>query len=338
MKHFIRVAILVIILTVLIGFGLDKVGYMPELASVQGEAIDELFTKHIWVISFLFSLIIGFMLYSFVVFRQKPGENKDGDHFEGHTGLEIVWTIVPLAIVMYFSFLGATALAETRRADPNAYNITVVGSQWSWRFDYDDYEFSSSELRLPVDRQALLMMTSTDVIHSFWVPEFRVKQDALPGEGMERELRVTPTELGNYKVRCAEMCGTEHAYMLADVIVMEVSDFEEWVEEQQGGPSGDAAERGEVWSQQFGCQACHSTDGSERIGPTWLDLYQSTETLIDGTTVVVDDDYLYESIVDPQATIVEGYENVLMPPTGESMTEEQILDVVEYIESLSEHE
>jgi cytochrome c oxidase subunit 2 len=336
MKHFIRVAILVIILTVLIGFGLDKVEYMPKLASVQGKVIDELFQKHVWVISFLFSLIIGFMLYSFVFFRQKPGEKEDGDHFEGHTGLEIAWIILPLGIVMYFSFLGAAALAETRRADPNAYNITVVGSQWSWRFDYEDYDFSSSELRLPVDRQALMMLTSTDVIHSFWVPEFRVKQDALPGDGMERELRVTPTELGNYKLRCAEMCGTEHAYMLADVIVMEVSDFEAWVEEQTEGPSDDPIERGELWYEQYGCLACHSVDGSDRIGPTWAGLYGKEEILADGTTIVVDKDYLIESILDPQANIVEGFESVVMPPTGDSMTEEQIQDIVDFIESLTE--
>ena len=180
------------------------------------------------------------------------------------------------------------------------------------------------------------MMTSTDVIHSFWVPEFRVKQDALPGEGMERELRVTPTELGDYKLRCAEMCGTEHAYMLADVIVMEVSDFEEWVEEQAEGPVGNAIERGEVWYQQFGCIACHSIDGSDRLGPTWAGLYGKEETLVDGTTIVVDEGFLTESILDPQAAIIEGYENILMPPTGESMTEEQVNDIVEFIESLSE--
>ena len=338
MKHFVRVAILVAVLTVLIGYGLDNLGYMPVLASVQGEAIDALFQKHVWAISFLFSLIMGFMLYSIVVFRRKPGEEGDGDHFEGNTSLEIVWTIVPLIIVLYFAYLGANALAETRRADPNAYNITVVGAQWSWRFDYTDYGFSSSELRLPVDRQALLMMTSVDVIHSFWVPEFRVKQDALPGEGMERELRVTPTEVGNYKVRCAELCGLEHAYMLADVIVMEVDDFEAWVAEQTGEPGGDPAERGAEISQQFGCLACHSTDGSESIGPSWAGLYESTETLSDGSTVVVDDDYLMQSILDPQAAIVAGYDKVIMPPIGASMTDDQIQAVIEFIESLSENE
>jgi len=336
MKHFFRVAVLVAMLTVLIGFGLDNSGYMPALASVQGAVIDQLFRKHVWVISFLFSLISGFMLYSFVVFRRKPGEEGEGDHFEGHTGLEIIWTIVPLATVLYFAFLGASALAETRRADPNAYNITVVGSQWSWRFDYEDYGFSSTELRLPIDQQSLLTMTSTDVIHSFWVPEFRLKQDALPGEGMERELRITPTVIGNYKLRCAELCGLEHAYMVSDVIVMEINDFKKWVEEQSEGPSDDPIVRGELWYEQYGCLACHSIDGTPRIGPTWAGIFGMDELLADGSTIVVDKEYLIESIVDPQAAIVNGYGSVVMPPTGDSLTDEQINDIVEFIESLAE--
>jgi cytochrome c oxidase subunit 2 len=336
MKHFIRVAILVAFLTVAVGFGLGAIGLMPELASLQGIPIDDLFDLHIWVISFLFALIVGFILYSIIVFRRKPGEEGDGDHFKGHTGLEIIWTILPLGTVLYFSFLGSTTLAETRRADPDAYNISVVGQQWTWRFDYTDYGFSSIELRLPVDRQALLELTSSDVIHSFWVPEFRVKQDALPGEGMERELRITPTETGTYKVRCAELCGLEHAYMVADVIVMEVEDFEDWLEDQLESRSDDPIERGAEWYQQFGCLACHSVDGSERAGPTWLNLIGSEETLTDGTIITVNDNYLVESILNPQAKIVQGYENVVMPPTGSNMNEQQIEDIIEFIKSLSE--
>lgn len=334
MKHFIRVALLVAVLTVIVGFGLQAVGLMPELASAQGIPIDELFNLHIWVISFLFALIIGFMLYSIIAFRRKPGEEGEGDHFVGNTGLEVVWTIVPLGIVLYFAFLGSTALADTRRADPQAIEVTVVGQQWSWRFDYEDYGFSSSELVLPVNKQALLLLVSNDVIHSFWVPEFRVKQDALPGEGMERELRLTPTELGNYKVRCAELCGLEHAYMLADVRVVSEDEFTAWVGEQLAGISDDPVVRGEKWYTQFGCLACHSVEGSKRAGPTWLDLYGAEETLTDGTLITVDEGYLIESILDPQAKILKGYENIVMPPTGQNMSEQQIQDLIEFIKSL----
>jgi cytochrome c oxidase subunit 2 len=276
------------------------------------------------------------MLYSIFAFRRKPGETGEGDHFEGNTSLEIVWTIVPLITVLYFAFLGSTALAETRRADPYAMEVNVIGQQWSWRFEYPEYGFSSTELVLPVDEQALLIMSSTDVIHSFWVPEFRVKQDMLPGENMERELRITPTDIGSYTVRCAELCGTQHAYMTAPVKVLQVNDFDAWVEGQLASISDDPVVRGEKWYTEYGCLACHSVDGAERAGPTWLGVYGSQETLTDGTTVTVDDEYIYESIIDPQAKIVEGYENVVMPPTGETMSEEQIQDVIEFIKSLEE--
>ena len=334
MKHFIRVAIIVAILTVAVGFGLQALGLMPKLASAQGVSIDRLFHLEIWVISFLFALIVGFMLYSIIAFRRKPGEEGEGDHFEGHTGLEIVWTVVPLAIVLYFAFMGSSALAETRRTDPNALNVTVVGQQWSWRFDYEDYGFSSTQLVLPVNKQVLLTLKSNDVIHSFWVPEFRVKQDALPGAGMERELRVTPTELGSYKVRCAELCGLEHAYMLADVKVVSQDGYQAWVDQQLASISSNPAERGEKWYQQFGCLACHSVDGAKRAGPTWLGLYGRQETLTDGSTISVDEAYLTKSILEPQFQIVKGFENVVMPPTGQNMSEQQVKDVIEYIKSL----
>ncbi len=333
MKHFIRVAILVAALTLIVGFSLQALGLMPDLASLQGEPIDRLFNLEIWVISFLFALIVGFMLYSIIVFRRKPGEEGDGDHFEGHTGLEVVWTLVPLAIVLYFAFIGSTALAETRRADPQAIEIDVIGQQWSWRFDYEE-GFSSTELVLPVDKQALLNLSSNDVIHSFWVPEFRVKQDALPGKGMERELRVTPTELGSYTVRCAELCGLEHAYMNAPVKVVSQDGYEAWVEQQLASISADPVERGEIWYTQFGCLACHSIDGEKKAGPTWFGLYGSEETLSDGTTVTVDDEFLIRSILEPQAQITAGYESIVMPPTGQNMSEAQIKDLIEFIKSL----
>jgi cytochrome c oxidase subunit 2 len=336
MKHFIGVAVLVAVLTVAVGFGLTQIGLLPDQASLQAVPIDALFQKHIWAIAFLFALIVGFMLYSIVVFRRRPGDESEGDHFDGHTGLEVFWTVVPLIAVLYFAYLGADALAETQRPDPHALEVDVIGVQWSWRFDYTEYGFSSTELRLPVDQQVLLNIYSTDVIHSFWVPEFRVKQDALPGEGMQRELRITPTELGEYVVRCAELCGTQHAYMTAPVIVMEAEDFEAWAIEKAAAPSDDPVERGAEWYQQYGCLACHSTDGSESLAPTWLGIYGSQETLTDATTVTVDDAYLFKSIREPQVQIVQGYEDILMPPTGETMTDEQVNDLVAFIKSLSE--
>jgi cytochrome c oxidase subunit 2 len=333
MKHFAIVAVLVILVTVAVSAGLDAVGLMPVQASAQAGVIDRLFSLHVKVISFLFALIIVMIVYSVVVFRRRPGETGDGDHFEGHTGLEIAWTLAPLATVLLFAGLGAQALADTRRPDPNAFVVKVVASQWTWRFEYPDYDVSSTSLNLPVNRQAVLQLTSTDVIHSFWVPEFRVKQDALPGDALIKELRVTPTRVGEYKVRCAELCGRQHAYMENAVVVMSQADFDAWIA-KEAAVSADPVARGEKWATQY-CLSCHTVDGSQGVGPTWKGLYGKQETLADGATVTVDDAYLRESILDPNAKVVQGFQPNLMPQTfKDQLQDQQISDLIEYIKTL----
>jgi cytochrome c oxidase subunit II len=180
-----------------------------------------------------------------------------------------------------------------------------------------------------------LKMISTDVIHSFWIPEFRVKQDILPGgDDMVRELRVTPNLEGKYTLRCAEMCGRLHANMEAPVVVLSQVDFDAWVTEQSQAVPEDPIERGRFWAQQYGCLACHSTDGTPLIGPTWQGVYMHEVPLEDGTTVIADEAYLYESIVDPGAKIVLGFANIMPANIAEDMTEEQIAEVIEFIKTL----
>jgi cytochrome c oxidase subunit 2 len=176
-------------------------------------------------------------------------------------------------------------------------------------------------------------MTSNDVIHSFWVPEFRVKQDLVPGR--ITELRVTPTLEGNYKVRCAELCGTSHAYMEKPVVVSSQDDFDAWMTEQLAlaeeasqTPEG----RGQATVAANGCAACHSINGATGIGPTWFGLFDHEVELTDGSVVVADEAYIHESIKAPQAKIVRGFENQLMPNYG--FTDEQIDDIVAYIKTL----
>jgi len=334
MKHFVVVGVLVVIVTLLLGLVLTPANLLPVQASQQSIVIDNLFGLHFWIIAFLFSLIVVFMVYSMVVFRRKKGETGDGDHFEGHTGLEIAWIVLPLATVLFFAYIGADALAETRRKDPQAMEVKVIGSQWSWRFEYPQYGITSAELRVPVDKQVLLKLTSTDVIHSFWVPEFRVKQDAVPGDNMIKDLRITPTLIGDYKVRCAELCGRQHAYMESPVIVQSEADFQAWVTEQTALPKEPEA-RGERWARQFACLACHSVDRSPLVGPTWKGLFGKQETLTDGTAVTVDETYLLESIVNPNLKITQGFQPGLMPQTfADTLTPDQINDIVAYIQTL----
>lgn len=333
MRHFVIVGILVIVMAVLTYIGLAAVGLMPLAASTQAGPIDWLWDLEVMTISFLFALIVVPMAYSLVVFRRKEGDTTDAEHIEGNTNLEITWTIVPLFIVMVFAYLGAGNLAEIRRVDPAAMVVKVTGIQWSWKFEYPTYGVVSDELHIPEGKQILLQMTSNDVIHSFWVPEFRVKQDLVPGR--ITELRFTPSLVGNYKVRCAEICGTSHAYMESPVIVSTQDNFDAWMTEQVKLAEQAAATpegRGQALVAANGCAACHSVNGAAGIGPTWLGVFGRQERLTDGSSVTVDEVYIHESIKAPQAKIVAGFETQLMPTYG--FTDEQIADIIAYIKTL----
>jgi cytochrome c oxidase subunit 2 len=332
MKHGIRVLLFIAILFVLGVLALNKKWLLPEEASLQAGPIDQLFGLHFVVIAFLFALIVGIMVYSLIFFRRKPGDLSDGAYFKYNDKLEITWTAIPLIVVISVSVFGSGILAKTMRADPNAMKVKVIGQQWAWRFEYPEYGITSTELVLPVDQQSLFVLTSSDVIHSFWVPEFRVKQDALPD--MERELRITPSEIGDYTLMCAEMCGREHAYMNAPVHVLSKDDFNAWVGEQLASVSDDPVVRGETWYNQYGCYACHSTDGTKKTGPTFSGLYGKTETMEDGSTVQVDEAYLIESIIHPDAKIVQGFTNAMPKNFGDQLSEAQINDLIEFIKSL----
>lgn len=334
MLHFVVVGILVIVTAILAYFGVNILWPLPLAASAQAAPIDWMWNLQMIAISFLFALIVVPMLYSLIVFKRKKGDASEGEHIEGNTRLEITWTILPLIVVLIFAYLGAGTLADTRRVDPNAMVVKVTGFQWGWKFDYPEYGISSNELYLPVNQQVLLKMESRDVIHSFWVPEFRVKQDLVPGR--VTELRITPTVPGDiYKVRCAELCGTSHAFMENPVIVVDDAGFSAWVAEQQALAAGAAQTpegRGQALSVANGCAACHSIDGSGGIGPTWFRLAGSEVQLVGGATITADDAFLAESIKEPQAKIVAGFESQQMPAYG--FTDEQIADIIAYIKTL----
>jgi cytochrome c oxidase subunit 2 len=333
MRHFLVVGILVIVMAVLTYAGLNAVGLMPVEASAQAVSIDWLWNWQIVTISFLFSLIVVPMVYSLIVFRRKKGDTGDGEHIEGNTPLEIAWTVVPLFIVLAFAYMGAYSLGVTRRVDPNALVIKVHAQQFVWTFEYPDYGIISKELHLPVNKQVVLKMDSADVIHSFWVPEFRVKQDVVPGR--VTEYRITPTLIGNYKVRCSELCGVSHAYMEGPVFVDSQSDYTSWIS-AQAAVAAEAAKtpegQGKLLTIRNGCIGCHSTDGAKMTGPTWKGLYGSKVDLADGTTVVADDAYISESILNSKAKEVAGFSPTVMPPYA--LTDDEISNIIAYFKTL----
>jgi cytochrome c oxidase subunit 2 len=262
-------------------------------------------------------LILGFILYSVFAFRLKDGDEEDGAHFHSHTVLEVVWTIIPLIVVIVLGIWAAFILGVVTAEEPDEMAVEVAGRQWSWAFSYPDYPDIgvSQELVLPIDRPVRLEMKSDDVLHSFWVPEFRVKQDLLPGT--VTILRITPTLIGEYKVRCAEICGLDHANMRSEVSVVSQGDFDSWVADRMVSIANlSPEERGQKWATDFGCTACHSIDGSELPGPTWQGVFGNEELLESGSSVTVDEEYIRNSIFHPADEIVSGFQNI-MPATFE---------------------
>ncbi len=337
MKHILIASVLVVVVAVLVILGLRAADLVPQLASEEGKLVDQLFQWQMYVIAFIFALIVVFVLYAVVVFRRRPGETEEGRYVKGHVPLEIAWTVIPLIIVMGFGVVSAQQLSSMTADVPDELVVEVTGFQFGWRFDYPEAGVSSQDLVLPVGRKTLLKITSTDVIHSFWVPEFRVKQDAVPGRWTE--LRVTPTEVGDYRIRCAEMCGYAHSVMYAPVQVVGAEDFAGWLAGKalESRPAADMTpeEKGAAVADATGCMGCHSVDGSESVGPTWLGLFGSEVQLEDGSTVTADEAYVRDSILDPESQIVAGYPK-LMPPAYSTLEEGDIEALIAYIKSLGQ--
>ncbi len=333
MKHFLIVAVLVIASTFAIHAGLASIGLLPKEASAQAVNTDQLFNIYIWATAFVFSLIVVILVYALVVFRRKKGETGDGAYFTSNSTLEIAWTLVPLIAVIYLAYIGGQSLSANRRIDPSAMVIKVISGQWYWQFQYPDYGIATTELYMPVGKQVDLQMTSVDVIHGFFVPEFRLKQDLVPGRTID--LRINPTVIGKYTLECSQLCGSNHSYMTATVAVVSQTDFDAWVASQKAASSQNPALLGEQLAGQYGCTTCHSTDGSAKIGPTWLHLYQSQVTLEDGSKVAADQKYLADSITNPNLQIVKGYPANVMPATfAQALTQDQVNALVAYLESL----
>ena len=332
MIHFVIITILVIASTFLIHTGLIAIHLLPPEASAQSIAVDQLFGVHFWLIAFLFSLIMVTLIYSLIIFRRRQGDMSDGAYLTGNSALEMTWTAIPLLAVLVLAYAGAKTLGTIQAIDPTALQVKVTAGQWYWQYEYPDYGVSSTDLYLPVSTQIDLQMTSVDVIHSFWVPEFRVKQDIIPGRTVD--LRITPILIGQYQVRCSELCGLRHAYMEGVVDVVSQADFAKWISQQQSAAPPSPELRGQQLTQSYGCTNCHSTDGSVKTGPTWLHLYGSSVKLSDGTTVTGDDNYIKTSIINPNLQIVSGFPSSVMPDFSTILDQTMVEALLAYIKTL----
>ena len=299
---------------------------MPEQASTMASQVDLLFLFILSVLIF-FSSLIAITIVVFAV-RYRRSTHRKAEQIEGSLALEIGWTVIPLGIAMIIFVWGTVIFFGMNRPPAQAMEIYGVGKQWMWKFEHLDGQREINQLHVPVGRDVRVILASQDVIHSFYVPAFRIKADAIPGRYTYAWFHAT--KVGHYHLFCAEYCGTMHSGMIGEVVVMEPADYEQWL---AGGPTeGSLAQNGEKLFQQLACNTCHRADSGAR-GPNLAGLFGSTVTLQDGRKIVADENYVRESILNPQAKIVQGFQPI-MPTFQGQISEEGLLQLVEYVKAM----
>lgn len=304
--------------------------FLPEQASKTAAPVDSLFWLITGISAFFFLLITALLVYFVVRYRHREGhrEERTATH---HQALEITWTVIPLLIVIWIFWEGFTGYLNLATPPQNAYEIQVTGQKWNWLFTYPTGVVDGT-LHVPVDTDVRLVMSSQDVLHSFYVPAFRVKQDVVPGR--YSQLWFHADRPGEYDIFCTEYCGTNHSTMLSKVVVHETGGFERWLEEAGNFLATlPPAEAGERLYLQRGCKQCHSVDGKSGIGPTLKGLYGRTAALRDGGSVTADENYIRTSILEPQSQVVAGYEPV-MPTYQGRLKDAEISAIIEYLKTL----
>ncbi|MHC5066057.1 MAG: cytochrome c oxidase subunit II [Planctomycetota bacterium] len=285
----------------------DPLGQLPEAASTFAPSVDGLFYFCVWVSIFSFALIAGLLTWSSVMHRRKTEDQPPISNVTHNTTLEVIWTLIPTIIVFIIFAWGWKGNLDQSVAPSNALQYRVTGQQWNWLFYHPGSSFPANELYVPVNTPVKITMDSKDVIHSFFVPAFRVKRDVLPGRYQIIWFEATKT--GVYDMFCAEYCGTEHSKMTTKVHVVTQ---EEYDEQPWNVRPDDPIEWGAQLFTTMGCNVCHSTDGSPKIGPTFQGIWGKEEEVIlaDGSTqtITVDREYIRESLYTPQAKIVKGFE------------------------------
>jgi cytochrome c oxidase subunit 2 len=304
------------------------VPWLPDWAGEEADRIGFVFWFTTIISLAIFTVVAAATIFAVLRFRAAPGDESDGPPIHGHTGLEIAWTIVPVLLVVSISVVSAVVLAKNSKAGSKPLVVKVVGQQFAWQFTYPNGK-TYGQLRLPVDRHTRLEVTAKDVIHSFWVPELAQKQDAVPDE--VNPIVVTPDRTGTFAVICTELCGIGHAIMRTSAIVMPESEFDAWLKsggsENAGGGSGagDAA----ATFKSSGCGACHTFAAAGSAGKVGPDLDSIADTAEKAGKSL--EDYVHESIVDPNAYVVEGYQPGVMPSFEGSLSSEQIDALVQYL-------
>jgi cytochrome c oxidase subunit 2 len=301
---------------------------IPEQASTIAPGVDLLY-YFLSAVSIFFSLLIFSAIFYFAIRYRRRSDTEIPKPIHGSTALEIFWSAVPFCIVMVMFGWGASLYFTNSRAPEGAMTINVVGKQWMWKLQHPEGQREINELHVPAGRPVKITISSEDVLHSLYFPSFRTKMDAIPGR--YTYLWFEAQKPGVYRIFCTEYCGTNHSGMIGSVTVLEPAAFQAWL--QGGAEGGTLAQRGARLFDSLACNSCHLESGRGR-GPSLKDIVGTTETLQDGSTVVVDDAYLRESILTSQAKIVRGFQP-LMPTFQGLISEENLVALIEHVKSLS---
>jgi len=303
----------------------------PEQASTMAPRVDELY-YFLLGISVFFATLILILIVTFAVKYRRRSDDERPRPISGNLGLEILWTLVPLSLTLVMFVWGARLYFITFYPPSDALEINVVAKQWMWKAQHAEGRSEIDELHIPTGRPVKLIMTSQDVIHDFFVPAFRVKNDVLPGR--YTTLWFEATKPGAYQLFCSQYCGTQHSGMIGHIIALEPAEFQAWL--SGGATVVSMATAGENLFQKLGCVSCHAQNDTGR-GPSLVGLLGKTVRLQSGASVTADEDYIRESILNPQAKIVAGYQPI-MPTFKGLISEDGIMQIIAYLKSLKREE
>ncbi len=312
---------------------MDKTGsfFLPPPHSTVAGDVDALFNFIYFSSAILLALVTAAMVLFIVRYRRR-GAATTTSGMAHNTALEITWTLIPTIVVFIIFAWGFKGFIRLHVAPANSMQVKVTGQKWFWSFDYPDGASSVNELLVPAGQPVKLLMSSKDVIHSFYVPTFRIKMDVLPNRYTIAWFEATDT--GNFNLFCTEYCGTKHSEMIGKVRVVTERQYAEWLETQSGPGAGESlVDYGARLYSQKACITCHSSDGKAGTGPTFKGIFGHTVDLEGGQSVEVDENYIRESILEPKAKVVRGFQPV-MPTYQGLLKDKQIDGLVEYIKSL----
>jgi len=301
--------------------------WLPNASSSLAGEVDSLFWFVFWVSTIIFAMVVLAKLY-FVFKYKRKSESEVPQPVHESKLLEATWIVVPTILVLIVFTWGFDVFVKLSSAPPDAYQITVRGKQWVWEYEYAEGVVTAQDLYVPAGRPVKLLMSSVDVLHSFYVPEFRIKHDVLPNR--YTTVWFEANEPGEYQIYCTEYCGTAHSGMLGKVIALREDDFQAWIIEQsQDMPPAELG--AQVYNVQ--CSVCHAIDGSRKIGPPLNGLFGTERAFTDGSTATADESYIRDSILNPGSKIVEGYPPA-MPNGFGTLSAKQLDGLVAYIKTL----